>query len=196
MLYVDLSFRLVGSTVPVDHGYALYAALSRVFPEIHEATTVGVHPVRGIYGGNGELRLSDASRLVLRLPEDDIRSHLKLAGRDLEVDGHVLGIGVPEVRPLLPAPRLRARLVTIKGFLGEEEFLEAVRRQLQQLNIECQPLLGRRRTFRVKEKQVVGFDVAAVGLPPEDSIRLQENGLGGRRKMGCGVFVPSGESAA
>ncbi len=30
---IDLAFRLTGSAVPVDHGYALYAALSRIlFP--------------------------------------------------------------------------------------------------------------------------------------------------------------------
>ena len=33
MPYIDLAFRLTGATVPVDHGYALYAALSRIIPE-------------------------------------------------------------------------------------------------------------------------------------------------------------------
>jgi hypothetical protein len=28
------------------------------------------------------------------------------------------------------------------------------------------------------------------GLSAEDSLRLQEVGIGGRRHMGCGVFVP------
>ncbi len=27
---IDLAFRLTGSALPVDHGYALYAALSRI----------------------------------------------------------------------------------------------------------------------------------------------------------------------
>ena len=37
MPYVDLAFRLTGSKVPVDHGYALYSAISRLLPEIHGA---------------------------------------------------------------------------------------------------------------------------------------------------------------
>ncbi|MCY3729210.1 MAG: type I-MYXAN CRISPR-associated protein Cas6/Cmx6 [Nitrospira sp.] len=196
MPYVDLAFRLNGSTVPVDHGYALYSALSRMLPEIHEAKDVGVHPIRGIYSGNGELQLSDFSRLVLRLPDEEIRSYLKLAGKRLEVDEHLLSVGVPEVRMLLPVSSLRARLVTVKGFLNQEEFLEAAKRQLQSLNIGCETTLGQRGTFRVKDKQVVGFEVAVTGLTAEDSVRLQENGLGGRRKMGCGVFVPSKEQSA
>ena len=195
MPYVDLAFRLMGSTVPVDHGYALYAALSRVLPDIHKITSVGVHPIRGIYSGKGNLQLSDRSRLALRLPDEDIRLYLKLAGKVFEVDGHQLSLGVPEVRALSPVAQLRARLVTIKGFLEEDEFLDAVRRQLMDLKVAGKPMLGQRRTFRVREKQVVGFGVTAEGLTPEASVRLQENGLGGRRKMGCGVFVPYEESS-
>ena len=191
MPYVDLAFRLNGAAVPVDHGYALYAALSRIVPEIHAAKEAGVQPIRGVYNGNGKLHLSDFSRLILRLPDEQIRSYLKLAGKRLEVDEHPLSVGVPEVRTLLPIPRLRARLVTIKGFLKEEEFLEAAKRQLQSLGIAGEALLGQRRTFRVREKQVVGFEVAVAGLTAEESLLLQENGLGGRRRMGCGVFVPS-----
>lgn len=196
MPYVDLAFRLNGSAVPVDHGYALYAALSRIVPEIHEAKAIGVHPIRGMYNGYGKLQLSDSSRLVIRLPDDKIRSYLKLAGKRLEVDEHPLSVGVPETRILPPVARLRAHLVTVKGFLDEGEFLEAVKRQLQSLDISCETLLGQRRTFRVKEKQVVGFEVTATKLTAEDSVRLQGNGLGGRRKMGCGVFVPSRGSSA
>ena len=196
MPYVDLAFRLNGSTVPVDHGYALYATLSRIFPEIHEATSVGVHPIRGIYNGNGELQLSDFSRLVLRLPDEEIRSYLKLAGKRLDVDEHPINVGVPEVRMLPPVPSLRARLVTIKGFLNEEEFLEAAKRQLHSLNIDCETVLGQRGTFRVKDKQVVGFEFIAAGLTAEASVKLQEHGLGGRRKMGCGVFVALKEQSA
>ena len=196
MRCVDLAFRLNRSAIPVDHGYALYAALSRILPEIHEAEAVGVHPIRGMYSGNGNLQLSDSSRLVLRLPDEEIRPYLKLAGRRLEVDEHPLSVGVPEVRMLLPVARLRARLVTIKGFLDEVQFLEAAQRQLQSLDVTGEVMVGQRRTFRVKEKQVVGFEVVVTGLTAEDSVRLQEHGLGGRRKMGCGVLVPSTERFA
>ncbi len=189
---IDLAFRLTRSNIPVDHGYVLYAALSRIVPELHAAKAIGVQPIRGLYNGSGQLQLSDSSRLVLRLPDGELRPYLKLAGKSLEVDDHRLIVGVPEVCSLLPVACLRARLVTIKGFLEKEAFLQAVQRQLRSLGLACQVRLGQRRTFRVKEKQVVGFEVAATGLTAEDSIRLQETGLGGRRKMGCGVFVPLG----
>ena len=191
MPYVDLAFRLNGSAIAVDHGYALYAALSRIVPEIHQANDIGVQPIRGIYTGNGKLQLSPTSRLIVRLPDEAIRHYLTLAGKRLVVADSPLSVGVPEVRMLLPVARLRARLVTIKGFLQEEDFLEAAQRQLQSLYITCEIRVGQRRTFRVKEKQVVGFDLAVTELSAGDSVKLQEHGLGGRRKMGCGVFVHS-----
>ena len=190
---IDLAFRLTGSAVPVDHGYALYAALSRILPEIHAAKDIGVQPIRGIYSGNGTLHLADFSRLILRLPDDQIQAYLKLAGKRLAVDEHPLNVGVPEVRTLRPVVRLRARLVTIKGFLKEEEFLAAAKRQLVQLGINGRAHIGTRRTFRVRDKQVVGFEMGVTQLTAEKSLTLQEQGLGGRRKMGCGVFVPGGE---
>jgi len=57
MPYVDLAFKLAGSKVPVDHGYALYSAISPILPEIHGATNLDVHAFRATYSGNGELML-------------------------------------------------------------------------------------------------------------------------------------------
>jgi CRISPR-associated protein Cas6 len=190
MPYVDLAFRLTGSKVPVDHGYALYSAISRLLPEIHGAKNIGVHPIRGTYSGNGELMLRDSSRLVMRLESERIGEFLKLAGTKLEIDSHSLQVGVPEVRLLRPRASLYSRLVTIKGFMEPAAFLEAAKRQLEKIGVEAEIQVGERRTLRVRDKQVVGFELAALELDAEDSLRLQEHGLGGRRHMGCGVFTP------
>jgi len=190
MLTIDLAFRLMGTAISVDHGYALYAAINRVVPELHDAKGIGVHPVRGRFDGNGCLLLSPASRLIVRTQDDRIREFLKLAGKTIEVDGHRFRVGVPEVRALRPAAALYARLVTIKGFMESEQFLDAARRQLETMGGRANLELGERRTFRVKDKQVVGFEILATELDAEDSIKIQEVGIGGRRRMGCGVFVP------
>src|SRR5882724_1837081 len=117
MPYVDLAFKLSGSKVLVDHGYALYSAISRILPEIHGAKSIGVHPIRGTYSGNGELMLRDSSRLVLRLESERIGEFLKLAGKRVDIDSHILRVGVPEVRMLRPRAAIYSRLVTIKGFM-------------------------------------------------------------------------------
>jgi CRISPR-associated protein Cas6 len=191
MPHVDLAFRLTGVSIPVDHGYALYASLSRLLPDLHADKDIGIHPIRGRYMGGGSLHIAAFSRLTIRLPNDRIRAILRLAGKTLEVDGHRLGIGVPETRLLSPTAALYARLVTIKGFLDAHPFFAAARRQLKSLGMEAEIVLGERRTFRVKDKQVVGFEVFANRLDAEASLRLQAAGLGGCRHMGCGVFVPA-----
>jgi CRISPR-associated protein Cas6 len=94
---------------------------------------------------------------------------------------------------------LAARLVSIKGFTEPGPFLEAARRQLGALDMAGEPdipqvLEGpragqpRRRVIRVRDKRVVGFPLIVSGLTAAESVRLQESGLGGRGKMGCGFF--------
>jgi len=113
MPHVDLAFRLTGATIPVDHGYALYAAISRLLPDLHADKDIGIHPVRGRYVGDGSLHLATFSRLTIRLPDDRIRAVLKLAGKTLEVDGQRLRVGVPETRALRPTAALYSRLASI-----------------------------------------------------------------------------------
>jgi CRISPR-associated endonuclease/helicase Cas3 len=36
---------------------------------------------------------------------------------------------------------------------------------------------------------VVGFSLIASDLSDEDSIKLQQFGLGGKHRMGCGIFT-------
>lgn len=146
MPYVDLAFRLTGSKVPVDHGYTLYSAISRLLPEIHEAKNIGVHPIRGTYSGNGELILRDSSPLVIRLESERIGEFLKLAGKRLDIDTHILRVGVPEVRLLRPRASLYSRLVTIKGFMESGAFLDAAKRQLEKIGVKAEMQVGERRT--------------------------------------------------
>lgn len=201
MPMIDLSFPLLGPALPVDHGYELYAALSRILPALHDGLACRVAPVRGAFVGE-VLQLDGRSRLRLRLAPEAIADVMPLAGKALEVGGHRLRIGVPQVWSLAPAPALAARLVTIKGFQEPEEFLAAVRRKLDAAGIGGQariPLAEtgkhegqpRRRVLRVSGKRVVGFPLQVAQLSDEESIRLQEQGLGGRGKMGCGFFVPT-----
>jgi len=47
-----------------------------------------------------------------------------------------------------------------------------------------------RRTVRIHDREVVGFALRVQDLTAEESLHLQEHGLGGRRLFGCGIFVP------
>jgi CRISPR-associated protein Cas6 len=197
---VDLCFPVLGAQIPADHGYLLYSAVSRLLPAAHQADGYGIHPVRGQQLGGRTLQLTEHSRLVIRTDAEQIARFLPLAGKQLCLLDRNLRIGVPQVRSLVPAVALRSRLVTIKlpdvaaqsADAAAEVFRAAALRQLGELGVSTEALvsLGRRRTLRIKDKEVVGYEVLVEGLTAEESIVIQERGLGGRRRMGCGVFVP------
>lgn len=206
---VDLEFPVRGETVPADHGFSLFGALCGVVPWLHADEAVGVHRIGGRLVGGRTLALTPASRLRLRLPASRIADALPLAGQQLDLGGARLGVGVPTIQPLRPAPTLVSRLAVIKGFQAPEPFLEAARRQAEALGIEGRlALMGRakegslegatsraagepiRRTLRIHDREIVGFALAATELTAEESLRLQEVGIGGRRRFGCGLFVP------
>lgn len=222
MHIVDLEFRISGSVIPADHGYALYSAVSKVIPMLHppegdrDPSTglwrrLGIHPINGRLCGDRKIALGPSSRLRVRLPAECIQDWMPLSGKTLEVDGDAVQVGMPMARALSPVPALRSRLVTIKGFLEPEDFLNAVKKQLTALNIQAEAMFipvgkavsaeGRsgslenkcpyiRRTIRISNREIVGYALRVVNLTAEESLDLQEQGVGGRRRFGCGIFVP------
>ena len=211
MPVIDFSFKLLGGPIPVDHGYHVYSSISRVLLAIHGDDQIGVHPIFGRLLGNRMLALTESSHLTLRLPVDRVPDILPLAGRTLDLGDGSITVGVPNTRALVPSAALESRLVIIKGFMEPETFLDAVRRQLAALEIRGEPFLMStgnavvenatrnggtkspwvRRTLRIRDKEIVGFALRVEELTAEESILLQEKGIGGRRRFGCGIFVPT-----
>lgn len=198
---IDLAFALRGSSIPLDYGYALFGALCRVVPGLHGDRRVGVHPVRGVRLQPRRLTLVPQSRLRLRLPSEEVAPYLALAGSRIDLEGDALSVGIPRVEPLRPAASLVARLVTIGRLTEPGPFEESVRRQLRSLGVAAEPSFlpeadpareGRptRRVLRIKGRRIVGYALRVDGLTAEESLIVQEQGIGSRRRLGCGVFVP------
>ncbi len=146
------------------------------------------------------------SRLKIRLPAEQIAPYIALAGKEVDLDGHRSRVGIPRVESLVAAPNLAARLVSFKHALTPEVFEADVRRELDRMQIGGTPALvpatnpkfaGQplRRVLRIRDKRVVGYALRVKRLTAEESIQLQQRGLGGRRRMGCGVFLPMREVA-
>ncbi|MGI9105912.1 MAG: type I-MYXAN CRISPR-associated protein Cas6/Cmx6 [Pyrinomonadaceae bacterium] len=189
---------LEGRQLPADHGYALYSAITRHLPALHGASWLGLELLSGVPWREGIIVLpTRGAHLRLRIPADRYGHVLPLAGCRLDISGHPLRLGIPTARPLMPAASLYARHVTIKKFTDPEPFLDAARRQLDALGITALLELPtdeqgrpRRRLITIHGKRVVGFSLAAHHLSDDDSFKLQTHGIGGRRAMGCGLFVP------
>lgn len=196
--YVIVHFPVQGRQLPADHGYALYSAITRQLPALHDQSWLGIELLSGIPWREGIIVLpTRGATLRLRIPADRYGQVIPLAGRRLDISGHPLRLGIPIARPILPAASLYARCVTIKKFTDADPFLDAARRQLDALGINATLELPtdeqsrpRRRTIKIHGKLIVGFSLAAHDLSDEHSLKLQSEGLGGRRAMGCGIFNP------
>ncbi|MGE4195969.1 MAG: type I-MYXAN CRISPR-associated protein Cas6/Cmx6 [Phycisphaerales bacterium] len=160
---------------PID-GYAVFGAVCRAGMVFHGQPDTQVLLVR--------------EELVIRAPVDRA---WRLAGAGLngiEVNGHSAWLGSPIVRPLVASPRLWSRLVTIKPYREPVGFAAAARRQLDRLGVTCGLRVGPRAIVRVADKAIVGFGAWLEDLSERDSLAVQSRGLGGRNRMGCGVFTP------
>ena len=199
-MYVDMSFPIRGRTIPRDHGYALYGALSRVLPSVHGADWIAIHGIAA-QQADANLSLERAGRLRIRVPSERIGEMIALAGTSIEIAGHSVEIGAPTVHPLVPAAILDARLVVIRLTGGipkpfdnevfERRFLAEAHRQLAALGATGELVISGRQSLRVGGQRVIGCSVRVGGLSSDDSIKLQIEGIGGKRTMGCGVFRPA-----
>ena len=195
--YVDLSFSVMGKSLPIDHGYGLFSALTHWQQELHHLESMSITAITGIPTEQGMMQLTDRSRLLIRLPVDKVPLVYPLAGKSLTIGKHKIRFGIPQMDFLQPAQRLRSHLVVIKGYQEPESFLEAAQRHLEQLGIQGNLRILtkadgtlKRKTIKIKRFTVVGFGLEVTQLSDEDSLTLQRKGIGGKHKMGCGVFVP------
>jgi CRISPR-associated protein Cas6 len=194
---VELFFPVQGTSAPADHGYALFAALVHLQAEIRDRLDVSILTIPGFGDRQGKILLTPQSGFRIRVPISSIPLVYGFAGKQIRLGIHPIQIGIPSVNVLESNTKLRARIVTIKGFVDVPEFIRAVERQLDAweitgqvtvpLNREGHPL---RKTIKIQRHTIIGFTTEVDGLNETDSIKLQSIGIGGRRHMGAGYFLP------
>lgn len=189
-MYADFEFGIRGRKLLADHGYCLYAAIAERIPQVHsEDVTLGIHPIAGETDWDPNLLvLTPRSRLRIRADASLAPLLLCLSGKKLDVHEHRLHLSVARMMPLVPCEKLRSHLVVIKGSNNAMDMRRAVARQLETMEARASIVIGEKKMMRVGQKSSVGFQVVLLGLSAKDSVRVQEHGVGGRRKMGCGLF--------
>lgn len=198
---IDLAFSIDCRTLPLDHAHALSGALVAALPWLAEEPRAGIHLIHGAESGNGWYRpedtagalmhLSRRTRMVLRLPRGRIEAANDLTGSTLDIDGHTLSVGSASVKPLLPMSTLFARYVVTERGLDEEQFLAQSARQLAAMGIPVLKLLcGRSHVLRGPEGELFVRSVMIADLDKDASLRLQQQGIGPGRMLGCGLFLP------
>lgn len=202
---VDLSFPLRGRTVRRDHGYPLYAALSRAVPAIHGAAWLMIHPIRGEAALGERIRLREWSAISLRLPLEQLEAVLPLSGALLAVADANVALGAPRIEPLRPSPSVVSRTTVVRVTRAprtatgvdkdalQHQVKDELARQLAAIPARGDIIFQAKREIVVGSQRILGWSVRVDGLSDEDSLALQMHGLGGKHRMGCGIFVPATE---
>lgn len=197
---VDVAYAIRCKCLPVEHAYALWRAVGEVLPWIADEEGAGVHPVHVADSGNGWMRperpdellyLSRRTRLVVRVPRHRIEDARRLHGRTLDVAGHAMQVESSTVRPLSTHPAIFARYVVSDGTADEGAFLARAVSQLEALGIRPKKMLcGIEKAIATPEARITTRSFMLADLTAEESVRLQQKGLGPMRHLGCGLFIP------
>lgn len=198
---VDLAFKINCKCLPLEHSRALSNALHEAMPWLEEEEHAGIHLIHGAESGNGWMRpedpenevlyLSRRTRMTLRLPQERLDQANELSGKKLDIDGYELEVGESSVKPLSTSGTIFSRYVISAEDESEEEFLNRIYQDLQVLDVAVSKLLcGKTHTLQGPEGPVFTRSVMLAELKVEDSVKLQQLGLGEGRKYGCGLFIP------
>lgn len=197
---VDAAFAIECRSLPVDHAFALSAAVQAALPWFADEPQAGLHTVHGAASGAGWkrpegedalLQLSHRTRLVLRLPESRLQDAAALTGRTLDVAGFPMRVGRLSPRPLLRIASLFSRSVIFEGAADEPAFVAAAIEGLRALGVEASAMLcGRDVTLLTPQRTYRARSLMVTVATPAQSLALQRHGLGEARKLGCGLFIP------
>jgi len=186
---VDVVFHLDGREVPFDHGHLLWAEIVRVLPRLAEKTDIGVHPIRGSVTENHTIILSRRANLAIRVKREDAGELQGLGGATLNLGGYSVTVGESKTKELVPYGAIHAYYVTT-GHREEADFAAAIQEALKERNIPCRMVCGKVHVLKTAGGEATSYSLALYNLTDEQSIAIQETGLGLHRELGCGLFVP------
>jgi CRISPR-associated protein Cas6 len=199
---IDVLFAIECRQLPVDHAHALSAALRAILPWLGTEPGAAVHNIhvagsqngweRPEQGGNQHLVPSRRTKLVIRIPKGRLTElQASLCGATLYLAGCPLRVGTAKTRLLSKDGTLFARQVIARPGDDERAFLAWAAAELQVLDIAVRKAVcGRELVLETPGGPLRARSLMLADLTAEEAVRLQQAGLGPRRDLGCGVFIP------
>lgn len=206
---VDIIFRIRCKQLAVDHAQALAQAVLNHVPQLSSEPGSGVHTIHVAGSQNGWERpdtedevliLSKRTRLQLRVAHSSADQMIQeLNDTELQVNGDSLVVLQGKVKTFSPTPTLLARHTYFDATtpLDEQTFISRLIEQCSELDFKPSKVLcGKEHLMKTPDGQVCMRSVLLADVPPLASLRLQDNGLGLGRFMGCGILIPHKDTAA
>jgi CRISPR-associated protein Cas6 len=198
---VDVLFSLQCRSIAVDHAHALSQALLATASWLSEPD-IAIHSIhvagsqngweRPEHGSAQQLQLSRRTKLCIRLPRTRVAAlKAALEGQRLNVGGSALQIRDGKERPLSRAEHALARYVAGPAGLEEEQFLHWAADELKRRGLRMRKAMsGKTTPLTTPAGPIETRSLMIADLKPDESILLQQHGLGPHQDMGCGIFVP------
>ena len=198
---VDVVFSVQGKSIPLDNAFALSSAIEKLLPWVVDDEKIGIHHIFGAESGNGWLRpenteneilyLSRRQKLTIRVSKERLSDIQALTGQTLLVDEHPLTVGKSNIRQLSDMNIVFARNVVVESGMSEDDFMKACVEQMNDLGINVKKMMcGRERIIQQPDKPLITRGLMIADLAKPESVKVQEQGLGVARKLGCGLFLP------
>ena len=200
---VDLVFDIDCRELPVDHARDLADAIHAHLPQVGEDARIGVHNIHLAGSQNGwerpdpklgqRLILSRRTKLTIRVPQDQ-REQVETALLDAELDvaGCSMRIGKAKQKMLSSQGTVFSRYVVCEQGEDADEnaFLQRIVSHLGERGIKVtKALCGKTNEIEGPDGTLQTRSIMIAGLTPEESVRIQQEGIGPLREMGCGIFI-------
>ena len=199
---IDLSFAIRCKTLPLDHAWALSQEVLKYLPWLKD-TGAGIHHIHVAESNNGWLRPGEdeagallypsrRTKMTLRIPSEKYAEAEKLTGETLLIDDHPLTIGKAKKKKLTNDSVIFARHVLSDIKESENDFLGRMAEEIKQLSgFSIKKMLcGKSHTINTPSKKLLTRHLMMADLNSETSIKIQQQGLGDARLLGCGLFLP------
>ncbi len=194
----EVSFKIQSKILPMDHSFLLAQALLKHLPWLKDINA-GIHDI-GVADGNGWEQNkksgfyypSKRSKLTLRINKEHLKDVELLAGKTLDLGEYSIKVvKFIKAKLLSDMPVLFAKQVAYEKGMNEDEFLQKCFGQLFTLDIQVKKMMaGLKSTIKTDNGVIYARSLMLADLKKDESIRLQEKGLGDYRLLGCGLFVP------
>lgn len=201
---VDLVFDIQCRELPVDHAHDLSLALRELLPLLEQDERLGVHSVHLAGSQNGwerpdprlgqKLILSRRTKLTLRVPKEHLEQVQEtLHGAALDIAGCALTIGKAKQKMLSTQGTIFSRYVILEPGEDSDEnaFMQRIVSDLAARGIRVKKALcGKTTEVAGPNGPIQTRSIMLAGLSADESVRLQQEGIGPMRHMGCGIFIP------
>lgn len=195
---IDVAFKIQCKTLPYDHACDLSKAITSKMPWLLKDKLIGIHTLHGPESGNGwvrsekeEIFLSKRTRLILRISRSDANKAKELEGENINVLGNNIKIGKSNTKTFLIVRDLICRCVLCDKEQDEEDFLLDIKKELFTHGVPIKKAIcGKAKSITINGENRFTRSLMIADLSKENSILLQDIGIGDGRIFGCGIFLP------